>query len=595
MDIDACKKELEARYEILAEVGQGGMGRVYRARDRKLDRIVAIKVPLPSQDDAARWEQTVTRFRREGRTLAKLHDPAIMKVYDLGEAAGFPYMASEWISGDSLQRRPRPWPAEAVRAVAVTLCAALAHAHDAGVIHRDIKPANIILRDDGAPVLIDFGIARVIDDTSMTRTGSVLGTLVYLAPELLMGGPAGPAVDQYSLGCVLYELATGRTWVQAGTLAEIVQSLLRDRPQPITELRPDFDVTTAALIHKMIERAPEGRFPSMGDALTAWSAAAGGRAAALAALGAIPAALPRATPGALPPATPSSGEVPADPERVEHTAPYDGESPPSVVRDPSARPPTQLAPPASPVAAPDTASVRTVLQSRRWGLKFWFMIAGLSVVAFFGGPRLVRMVYPPAVEDARGDVRKQFQGEVGDLPLTLLGADSSDGDTLLAAGHQAFTNGEPQRGLELYAQALSADAALATDTTLAANLVEATAAGRSRARELAEAYFSDPIRRAFQARITGPGYKERHRALAVLEAKDAVEGADLGAMARLDLKEGPRCEDREAAVLVIEEARDKRAIPDLMRLKRARGGERLKNLCLDEDVDRTLRLLQSLP
>jgi Protein kinase domain len=207
---DANTLRLAGRYELLGNIGEGGMGVVYRAVDRVLDRIVAVKVlPVGSAMD----ESVVARFEREARAAASLSHPNIVAVFDAGSEDATHFIVMEFVSGVSLAERlhhPPAIPVAHVVGLAAQIAGGLAAAHRAGIVHRDIKPSNVMVDQSGIAKLLDFGIARAHASTSLTRTGSVLGSAHYIAPEVARGEPAEERSDVYSLGCMLYEMLTGR-------------------------------------------------------------------------------------------------------------------------------------------------------------------------------------------------------------------------------------------------------------------------------------------------------------------------------------------------------------------------------------------------
>jgi serine/threonine protein kinase len=257
-------------YEILGELGRGGMGVVYKARRLGLDRIVALKmVQNGSQAD----ERDLARFRAEAAAIARLQHPNIVQIYDVGEAAGRPYFVLEFVAGGSLAQhlRGRPQPARAAAQLIETLARAAHAAHVYGVIHRDLKPANVLLQGPGLPTgaegpppltaesspltsesltpkITDFGVAKCAsgdgeapDLRAATVTGELLGTPSYMAPEQAMvpRQPVGPAADVYALGAILYELLTGRPPFRGGTALATVLQVLHDDPVPVTSLEPN--------------------------------------------------------------------------------------------------------------------------------------------------------------------------------------------------------------------------------------------------------------------------------------------------------------------------------------------------------------------
>ncbi|MFF3323684.1 protein kinase [Streptomyces sp. NPDC002889] len=194
------------RYRLDAPLGRGGAADVYEGLDLRLRRPVAVKVFRPESDAG-----TQERFGDEGRLLAQLQHPGLVTVYDSGQEAGLPYLVMQLIKGTTLRRHIAAaplTPAEASR-IGSALASALAHVHAAGVVHRDVKPSNILLEDTGTPHLTDFGISRLLDTTTHTATGKLVGTAAYMAPEQVLGRGAGPAADIYSLGLVLIESLKG--------------------------------------------------------------------------------------------------------------------------------------------------------------------------------------------------------------------------------------------------------------------------------------------------------------------------------------------------------------------------------------------------
>jgi tetratricopeptide (TPR) repeat protein len=274
-------------YEVVRELGRGGMGIVYAARDPALDRDVAIKVVAPNALDPDGLE----RFRREGRAAARLRHPNIVGVHALGLLpGGQPYLVMDLIGGESLlarvAREGQLAPAQAARLIAV-VARAVEYAHERGVLHRDLKPANVLVDEQGAPHLTDFGLALLTDRvTRLTATGEVMGTLVYMAPEQADGDRSrvGPASDVYGLGATLYELLTGRTPFQGLTGLSALKAVLQRAPDAPSALRPGLDRALEAICTRCLEKEPAARFPSAGalaQALEDWCgvpAPAAGRA-----------------------------------------------------------------------------------------------------------------------------------------------------------------------------------------------------------------------------------------------------------------------------------------------------------------------------
>jgi serine/threonine protein kinase len=247
------------RYRIEEVLGRGGMASVYLARDGELERQVAVKVLAEHLADTPGFRE---RFLREARLAAQLSHPNVVQVFDVGEDAGRPFIVMEYVEGatlaEELKQRGKLDPAEVVD-LALQVCGGLEHAHAAGLVHRDIKPQNLLLRADGTVKIADFGIARAAETTRFTQVGSVLGTAAYLSPEQALGEEVTAAADIYSLGCVLYELLTGRTPHVFETLPELVVKHRTEAIQPLRELRPDVSEQLEAVVMRTLARNPEYR------------------------------------------------------------------------------------------------------------------------------------------------------------------------------------------------------------------------------------------------------------------------------------------------------------------------------------------------
>jgi hypothetical protein len=250
-------------YEVLGELGRGGMGVVYKARQVALDRVVALKVILHADCAGA---EARDRFRAEARAAARLQHPNAVHVYEVGEYRGLPYFAQEYCPGGSLAARldgtPRP-PGEAAGLVEALARAADA-AHRAGVVHRDIKPGNVLLAAGGEPKLADFGLAKLIGADGPTRTGAVLGTPAYMAPEQADGRvkEIGPATDVYALGVLLYELLAGRPPFKAPSAAETLAQVIAADPPPV---QPACPRDLEAIVRKCLEKDPARRYASAAE------------------------------------------------------------------------------------------------------------------------------------------------------------------------------------------------------------------------------------------------------------------------------------------------------------------------------------------
>jgi serine/threonine-protein kinase len=254
-------------YQILGELGHGGMGVVYQARQTSLDRVVALKM-LRSGDLASSHD--LARFWGEAEAVARLKHANIVHIYEVGEREGRPFLSLEYVEGGNLaqkvKRVPQP-PREAAELVEV-LARAIDAAHQRGIIHRDLKPANVLLTPEGVPKITDFGIAKRLDLTGagQTRTGTVMGTPSYMAPEQAAGKIAeiGPAADVYSLGAILYELLTGRPPFLADSWEATRELVLSATLVPPRRLQPKLPRDLQTICLKCLEREPQRRYTSAG-------------------------------------------------------------------------------------------------------------------------------------------------------------------------------------------------------------------------------------------------------------------------------------------------------------------------------------------
>ncbi|WP_199812272.1 serine/threonine-protein kinase [Streptomyces bikiniensis] len=249
------------RYRLHMCIGRGGMGEVWQATDEVLGRSVAVKLMLANAADPSAGD----RFRLEAQTAARLSHPHVVGVFDFGTWDGKLFLVMELVEGDSLAGNPSDplvLPPERVAVVAAHAAAGLAAAHRQGVVHRDIKPGNLLVDAEGTVKLADFGIARFVDDPSaaLTTTGQIVGTGLYLAPERALGQPASPASDVYSLGCVLYQLLTGRPPFRADTATALLYQHIDTPPAPPAHLGvalpPEFESYLLSLLAKQPEQRP---------------------------------------------------------------------------------------------------------------------------------------------------------------------------------------------------------------------------------------------------------------------------------------------------------------------------------------------------
>jgi WD40 repeat protein/serine/threonine protein kinase len=284
-----------AGYEILGELGRGGMGVVYQARQLSLKRLVALKMILTGPRSAA---DSLDRFRAEAEAVARLHHPNIVQIYEVGEHQGQPYLAFEYVDGGTLDRRlngQHP-PAALAADLVETLSRAVHYAHQCGIVHRDLKPANILLQTDSpqrhkehkentedtpstpsvpslcslclcgeffSPKIADFGLARSLDgDVRQTRTGMILGTPGYMAPEQAAGNPQaiGPAADIYALGAILYEMLTGQVPFEGVSFLETLERIRSEEPLPPRRLQPRLDADLETICLKCLQKEPHRRY-----------------------------------------------------------------------------------------------------------------------------------------------------------------------------------------------------------------------------------------------------------------------------------------------------------------------------------------------
>jgi serine/threonine protein kinase len=276
-------------YEIVSPLGAGGMGEVYRARDTRLDRTVAIKVLNSFLASSPELKQ---RFEREGRAVSKLNHPHICTLYDIGQQDGTDYLVMEFLEGESLaeQLRRGALPSSEVLKIGIEIADALDKAHRIGIVHRDIKPGNIMLTKAGAK-LLDFGLAKPLNAMAsaasgsgsapsftaaatltspspvspLTTEGTILGTIQYMSPEQIEGKEADARSDIFSFGAVLYELATGKRAFQGKSQLKVASAILEDDPQPASALQPNLAPALNHVIGTCLAKDPENRFQSAAD------------------------------------------------------------------------------------------------------------------------------------------------------------------------------------------------------------------------------------------------------------------------------------------------------------------------------------------
>ncbi len=244
---------LQDRYHLEAPLGQGAMGVVYRARDRKLGREVAVKLIHPALMDAERME----RFLREAEALAALQHPNIVTIHDLGHSGDEPFLIMELVRGVSLTQLSKPTSSEQATLIARQICAALSHAHENQIVHRDLKPENVLLaRDDGRVKLMDFGLSRMLDRPGMSQIGAGIGTCHYMAPEQVRGERVDGKADLYALGVILFELLTGKRPFAAESPFAVMHQHLHQQPPPLTDLAPP---ALAQMVQRLLAKAAADR------------------------------------------------------------------------------------------------------------------------------------------------------------------------------------------------------------------------------------------------------------------------------------------------------------------------------------------------
>ena len=264
------------RYELVAELGRGGMGVVYKARDSELGRYVALKsLPAERSLDPERRR----RFLAEARAASALSHPNIVTVHDLLSLDGEEWIVLELVEGETLAERIRPGglPLSQALGWAATIAEALAAAHQAGIVHRDLKPGNVMVDRHGRLRVLDFGLAKLLlpetvsgheptqSELPMTRAGALLGTLEYMSPEQALGKPVDARSDIFSLGAVFYELLTGRRPFAGESAAAKIHAVVYEEPEPLASLRPELPAPVAAIVARALAKDPDERFATMAE------------------------------------------------------------------------------------------------------------------------------------------------------------------------------------------------------------------------------------------------------------------------------------------------------------------------------------------
>src|SRR5438876_5274390 len=260
------------RFQIVRILGKGGMGTVYLARDERLERPVAVKV-LHSEDLAT--DERRAKFMREARTAASIRHPNVATIYEVGESdEGAPFIVMEYCEGETLTQRMRRRPLEAAEfmSIARQIASGVAAAHDGGVIHRDLKPANIIIEPTGQVKILDFGLAKALQQ-NLTHSpdkssGMLFGTLHYLSPEQARGQPADERSDLFSVGVILYQMATGQFPFNAEAPLLVLERIRDAEPEPFVALDPAFPSVGAKIIGKLLQKDSKHRYQNARDLLS---------------------------------------------------------------------------------------------------------------------------------------------------------------------------------------------------------------------------------------------------------------------------------------------------------------------------------------
>ena len=268
------KQENIGKYEIREQIGAGGFGIVYRGRDPLLDRDVAIKV---LKSEAATSPEFIERFRREARLAASLNHPNVVHVIEVGEQEGRYFIVMDFLSGGPLSKllkEGKPLLIPGALEILKPVADALDYIHRKGMIHRDVKPSNIILNEDGAPVLTDFGLGKnLLEEGGTTTTGMELGTAEYMAPEQILGIPPGSATDLYALGVVAFQILTGKVPFSGNTPFTIQKGHVDEAPPDPRRINSDLDEEISTILLHSLEKEPSARFQSGADFIAALSQA----------------------------------------------------------------------------------------------------------------------------------------------------------------------------------------------------------------------------------------------------------------------------------------------------------------------------------
>jgi serine/threonine-protein kinase len=480
------------RYQLHEQLGQGGMGVVYRAHDTVLERVVALKLVAASYVDDPEMRE---RFFREARAAAHLTHKNIVTVYDLGEHDGRPYLAMEYLAGEDLQRRlarPEKMPFSRRLEVALEICDGVEHAHAHGIIHRDLKPANIYLAENGGVKILDFGLARPVA-SQLTHSNMLMGTINYMAPEQVRAERADQRSDIFSLGVVLYELFGGQKAFEGDSVASTLYKILEDVPEPL----PDLDSELPAALWKVVERALA---KSREDRYQQVSALRGDLQELV-----HPVSIS---------VVPSSASWPA--------------AAPTIALDASVRPPSTPPPsihPPSIAAAP--ASVASTPAASAPGRTGMFAAAAVVIIAVAGATWYVahRNAAPPAEPPQAAESTSSIPASTPTVPASPLPPAAPQSAPASASTASAATDAKPRAG-EADRTAAARQAAETARGRMTEGRAAAEAAG---APSRASAAFREAVRRAQDAEREFKAQKYEAAAARYYEASGLFRGAESAA------------------------------------------------------------------
>ncbi len=263
VDLELVSQLLRSKYQVLSELGRGGMGVAYLARAKDCHRLVVVKM---LQSGCFCTEPERKQFRKEIEAASRLHHPGLVAVREAGEVEGSPYYCMEYVKGPNLVERLRqgPVPAQEAARLVRLLALAVQHAHEQGILHCDLKPSNVLLDNHSEPHVIDFGLARHLGESADQDRGRIVGTPIYMAPEQAAGRAehVGPAADVYSLGAILYELLAGRPPFGSSTLLGTLRQVLDEQPIPLRQLNAAVPPDMEAICLRCLEKDPGKRYPS---------------------------------------------------------------------------------------------------------------------------------------------------------------------------------------------------------------------------------------------------------------------------------------------------------------------------------------------